>query len=129
MAAQLTRNSELIYALLKDAPKAMSAYEILDALKEYSIKSPPIVYRGLKALEEKGLIHRIESMNAYKACCDYHEPHIGAALLTCVKCGAIEEVHSKALEAFLSSMPLENHFIPSPTNPIEVKGQCEKCRD
>lgn len=127
MTAQLNGNTELIYALLKDAPKVMSAYEILDALREHGIKSPPIVYRGLKVLEEKGLIHRIESMNAYTACCGHHDPHIGTALLTCVECGAIEEVYLKALETFLSAIQAENCFIPSSANPIEVKGKCKKC--
>jgi len=64
-----------VLALLRDRIKAMSAYDVLGELRQFNPKiAPPTVYRALTALEEKGQIHRLESINAFVACqCDQHQ--------------------------------------------------------
>jgi Fur family transcriptional regulator, zinc uptake regulator len=56
--------------------------------------TPPTIYRALDFLTKSGLIHRIESLNAYAACA--HAPagpqHV---FFTCERCGNVAEVESR----------------------------------
>ena len=58
--------------LLAAAQKPLSAYDVIDALREDGRLAPPTVYRALQKLIDKGLAHRLETQNAYVACrrCD-----------------------------------------------------------
>ena len=49
------------------------------------------VYRALSFLEQMGLIHRIESLNAFVAC-DTHDHKHTAGFLLCECCGQSEEI-------------------------------------
>ena len=47
----------------------VKAYDILDILRsERSSAAPPTVYRALEFLLAQGLVHKIESLNAYLGC-------------------------------------------------------------
>ena len=58
----------LVLKVLAKANAPLSAYSLLDKLREYGLKAPPQVYRALEKLIEIGKVHRIESMNAFIAC-------------------------------------------------------------
>ena len=64
--ARFTLLREKVYALLLEQQGAVGAYELLDALKlTESNAKPATVYRTLDFLLEFGLIHKIESTNAF----------------------------------------------------------------
>src|SRR5690606_28005187 len=61
---------------------------------------PPTVYRALDFLMAEGLIHKIESLNAYLGCVEAGAPHSGQFLI-CRKCGTTEEIVDPKLETAL----------------------------
>lgn len=122
----LNKNRAAILEVLQRSPQPMSAYAILDALRERGVKSPPIVYRALKYLEENGHIHRIDSKNAYIACHGGHTPHEASVLLVCDDCGKVEEADEPALLRKLSEAARAHHFRAT-HHTIELRGHCGHC--
>jgi len=54
--------------LLKNNKVPLSAYDILDKLHDFGFRAPLQVYRALDKLIELGLVHRLETLNAFVAC-------------------------------------------------------------
>ena len=71
-ADDLTRNQELVLGTLAHATAPLSAYDILDQLRDEGLRAPLQVYRALDKLTERGLAHRLESLNAFVCCADAH---------------------------------------------------------
>ena len=69
----LKKNNEThankVYNFLKKKKKPLSAYEILKELASEGISAPTTIYRALNKLVSNGLIHKIESLNAWTVCC------------------------------------------------------------
>ena len=116
-----------VLALLKTQPTPLSAYDILDALKDDNTRlAPTTIYRALAALIESGQIHRLESCNAFIACKCGVDAHT-AILSICDQCGAVEETISKDVLAALANAVREIGFAPS-RHVIEVLGRCAACK-
>lgn len=114
-------------AVLRGHGTALSAYEVLGELRQFNPKlAPPTVYRALSALARKGLVHRLESMNAFVACqCDRHQQ--APVLSVCDDCGAVEEYLAPHIVSALSDVAGQSGF--SPTHQvIELHGRCNLCR-
>ncbi|MGZ8196385.1 MAG: transcriptional repressor, partial [Methylosarcina sp.] len=63
---QLTPIRHQVLSLIWESHKAVKAYELLDRLKPLkNAAKPATIYRALDFLIEQGLIHRIESLNAF----------------------------------------------------------------
>lgn len=102
-----------ILSELTAAQKPLSAYDVLERVKSGGIKSPPTVYRALERLVGLGLIHRLESLNAYVACCQHaahdcahrhdHEPGHISQFAICTQCGTVKEIEDKALQRLAKS--------------------------
>ena len=89
---RLTPIRRRVLELVWNGHKPVGAYAILDSLREGSKgAAPPTVYRALDFLMEEGLIHRIESLNAFVACDTRDHAHT-AAFLLCDCCGSSEEI-------------------------------------
>ena len=63
----MTPNETLVYNLLRQTDTPLSAYSILDALRDQGVRAPLQVYRALNKLIERGAVHRIESVNGFGA--------------------------------------------------------------
>ena len=100
---KLTKNQTLVLNVLAKANTPLSAYSILDKLREYGLKAPPQVYRALEKLIEIGKVHRIESMNAFIACehnlCEISQM---TAFTICQKCEKVSEVMDEELSDYLN---------------------------
>lgn len=126
--ADLTRNQSLVLDRLSAADSPMSAYDILGELREEGIKAPLQVYRALDKLLEKGLAHRLESMNAFVACA---EPHchmagiIGFAI--CETCGRVDEFADDVVRQRLDDFTDAKGFAASRTT-VEIRGTCATCQ-
>jgi Fur family zinc uptake transcriptional regulator len=115
-----------VLAVLRRRRRALSAYEVLGALRESHPKiAPPTIYRALAALTARGRVHRLESMNAFIACqCDRH---MQAAILSiCDACGTVEESVAPGLLEDLSSVAGRSGFRPA-RHVIEIHGLCASC--
>jgi Fur family transcriptional regulator, zinc uptake regulator len=126
-ADDLTRNQELVLGTLAHASAPMSAYDILDKLRDDGLRAPLQVYRALEKLTERGLAHRLESLNAFVCCADAHCHESGSiAFAICEKCGRVEEFAERAVEQKLMGWSKGAGFTPSRMT-IELRGICRDC--
>ena len=89
---RLTETRRQVLELVGGSHAPIQAYDILEQLHAKNPKAvPPTVYRALEFLQNAGLVHRIESLNAYVGCGKPGEPHIGQFLI-CTMCGAVAEI-------------------------------------
>lgn len=118
-------NQKAVLAVLKTAGKPMTAYEILAALRDKDITSPPTVYRALDRLMADGVIHRLESLNAFVLCS--HPSHGEVSIYAiCDDCGAVEEILDPDLETRLKSAAQGKQFRLGHSL-IEMHGHCRHC--
>ena len=124
----LTKNQELVMSELSNSDRPLSAYTILDNLRIHGFRAPLQVYRALDSLLEFGLVHRLESLNAFMAC---RNPtcasHITVAFMICEQCDDVSEFSDKALATKLNSIAKEASFKPKKST-IEFKGVCLNCQ-
>ncbi len=114
---------ELVWA--SHAP--MAAYDLLKTLrKEKANAEAPTIYRALDFLQQHGLVHKIESMNAYVGCDHPGDPHTGQFLI-CTQCNQVLEQESSELSLTISDYALRNNFSIS-SQTIEIMGICGECR-
>lgn len=104
----------------------MKAYDLLDQLAtDGGSAKPPTVYRALDFLMEEGLVHKIESLNAYIGCPHPSSDHVSQFLI-CDSCENVEEVTSPALTKAVSSAATAQSFkIKGQT--LELHGTCAAC--
>lgn len=108
---------------------AVGAYEILDRLarKGGTRLAPISIYRALEALIGMGVIHRLESRNAYFAC---HADHAGSRrrpiILSCETCHTVAEVDSPAAMGDIERSAKQTGFVASRVL-VEVVGLCAGC--
>lgn len=126
--AELTRNQNLVFAVLEAAGRPLSAYEILGRVREDGVKAPLQVYRALDKLQAAGFVHRLESINAYVKCshagCD-HPP--GTAFMICTQCGATHEICDAYIDNLVSRHASANGYTAE-NRLIEVMGICSACQ-
>ena len=87
----LTRNQLCVLERLETATGPLSAYTLLDQLREQGFRAPLQVYRALDTLIKGGFVHRLESLNAFVACCQPHcHTHDMIAFAICETCGQVD---------------------------------------
>jgi len=115
---------ELVWA----GHRPVKAYDLLEQLRSEQGKvAPPTVYRALEFLEDAGLVHRLESRNAFIGC---PEPgHADAVqFLICRRCDAVAErpmgdfARRIAEDAAATGFAAERQI-------LEVTGLCPRCRE
>ncbi len=126
--ARLTRNQALVYNALVRADEPLSAYAILARLREQGLRAPLQVYRALDKLVSTGVVHRLESLNAFVAC---HQPdddgHETIAFTICDVCGKVTEATDTRLARRLKELATEIDFQPN-RSVVELRGVCHQCR-
>ncbi|WP_163272415.1 Fur family transcriptional regulator [Chelativorans alearense] len=123
----LTKNQTLVLKTLDKAEAPLSAYTILDRLRDDGFRAPLQVYRALGKLQEFGLVHRLESINAFVACCQPHgHRHEMTAFAICRTCGKVDEFSDTAVEERLGEWVRAHRFKPAKTT-IEISGDCADC--
>lgn len=123
LTALRRRVLELVWA----SHRPVGAYALLDELKKDGRgAAPPTVYRALDFLLACGLIHRIESLNAYVGCSHPGEAHL-TQFLICKSCGTAAEVEDKHLGDALGRSAAAHGFSIA-SRVIELSGLCASCR-
>ena len=123
----LTTLRRQVYALVAQSERPIGAYDLLAALEPQRGRVPPTtVYRALDFLVEHGFIHRIESKNAFFACCLIGKPH-QSQFLMCDACGETVEIPGDELAAQLSgSAPAHGFEVHHQV--VELSGLCAACK-
>ena len=126
---ELTKNQSLVLEALTRAKGPMSAYTLLDELRAHGLRAPLQVYRALEKLLDYGLIHRLESLNAFVACAhpQCHQQGL-VAFAICEKCGQVTEFSDAAIENLVSAWSLQSGFKSRKTT-LELRGLCQSCGD
>lgn len=128
MPRDLTRNQKLVRDRLAAASGPLTAYALLDDLRSDGFRAPLQVYRALDSLISSGLVHRLESLNAFVACtCAHAHGEERAAFAICETCGATEEFSGPCLSADLSDWIAARAFSPRRTV-VEIRGHCARCK-
>lgn len=108
--------------------KPLGAYEIIDDLARAMPRPAPItIYRALEFLMENGLVHRIESRNAFLACVHNHDTAPVVALLICDRCGSVGEISAAPLARSVAEMVDGTGFSPK-LSVVEITGLCGHCQ-
>ncbi len=116
-----------VLAMVWESHTPAKAYDILDKLKqEDGSAKPPTVYRTLDFLLENGLVHKVNSLNAYVGC-SHPLQHSTCYFLICTECHEITECCNEPLTHAVFSTAEENGFYPQHTT-LEIQGQCENCQ-
>lgn len=76
-----------VLTLLRQCGEPLSAYDVMAKLSDARPKiAPPTVYRALSALVDRGMVHRVRSLNAFVACQGCDQEH--ASLLSICQDGS-----------------------------------------
>jgi Fur family zinc uptake transcriptional regulator len=123
---QLTPIRHQVLELIWSSHKAVKAYELLDRIKpQMDNVKPATIYRALDFLIEQGLIHRVESLNAFVGCNSSDHQH-EQLLLICKHCNEVEERPATEVMQALSEEFDRAGFVVH-SKAIEVHGICVKC--
>ncbi len=132
--ARLTPLRRRVLEMVWQSHEPVGAYDLLDRLRDErrNLKkapraAPPTVYRALDFLLVQGLIHRIESLNAYVGCGEPHNFH-GAQFLICQDCGSVAELDDHEIAETIVHKAKRQGFQVR-QQMIEILGVCPSCRD
>lgn len=122
---RMTKIRRKVLRLLLESDAPSKAYDLLANLDGEGAPKPPTVYRALDFLQDVGLAHKIESLNAYVACGHANHSH-SAVFLICDICGGAEELHAVTTAEALTSETASAKFSMDRAV-IEAHGRCRKC--
>jgi Fur family zinc uptake transcriptional regulator len=124
---KLTKNQKLVMAELSDVKGPLSAYTILDQLREQGLRAPLQVYRALDKLVELGMVHKLESQNAFVACRQTESSISKTVVFTiCDNCGDVSEIEDGFLDKHLNSLMSKASFNLRGAA-VELFGICDSC--
>lgn len=125
--SELSHNQNLVLGVLTDAAAPLSAYTILTDLNDHGLRAPTQVYRALDKLLALGLVHKLETLNAFVACRHKHGTEHGATVFAiCTGCGDVAEFADTAIDQHISRCAVREHFDVDSAI-VELRGVCGLC--
>jgi Fur family transcriptional regulator, zinc uptake regulator len=125
--ARLTRLRRNTLAILLQAERPLTAYEILDLLRPADRAATPAgVYRSLDFLTARRLAHRIESSKAFVACVFPEHPH-PSQMLVCRRCGTAVETEDTGVAEAAENLGRRLGFALD-RGALELTGLCPSCQ-
>ena len=125
---RLTPLRRKVLELIWSSHRPIGAYAVLGQLRdERETAAPPTVYRALDFLMEEGLVHRIQSLNAFIGCSDPDHSHSGMFLI-CATCGDALEIEDDALDESIHNAARAHHFSLQ-RRMVEATGTCPRCTE
>ena len=126
--SRLTDQRREVLNCVAESHSAVGAYDLLERMAGHGPRPAPItVYRALDFLEAHGLVHKIESRNAFVACTHPHEGE-PAAILVCEKCGLVAELDAPEMFESLQSAAKGQGFQVH-RSVVELTGLCAACAE
>lgn len=125
---RLTPIRRKMLELVWESHRAVKAYDLLGRIKPLEgAAKPATVYRALDFLIEQGLVHRVESLNAFIGCSCPDRLH-ERLLLICEACGEVEERPGAAVMEAVAG-EIESAGFVAHRKAIELHGLCRRCVD
>lgn len=135
LGGRFTALRQEVYRLILTSNKPLGAYDLISQLQEMRKNAlsdkkinvaPPTVYRSLEFLLSFGLIHQLNSINAFIPCCHPRQNH-AAAFLICEHCQSVEECSNVPINEMISFSQKDAGFVVK-KSVIELLGCCARCR-
>jgi Fur family zinc uptake transcriptional regulator len=119
---------EAVFSCIIDQEKPVTAYQLIDQISQKQNKDikPASIYRSLDALNQLGLVVKIESLNAFIACShlDHHHEHV---FLICRQCGSADELADHSVSKKLGA-DASNQGFKIERLILELQGACRDCQ-
>lgn len=122
-----------IYKLILESQKPLGAYDLISQLQSLrkdddktTNVAPPTVYRSLEFLLAHGLIHQLNSINAFVPCCHPRQTH-AAAFLICENCQKVQECSNVPVNEIIQFSEQDAGFAVKKST-IELSGICHSCK-
>jgi Fur family zinc uptake transcriptional regulator len=126
-SVRLTPLREAVLRVLLSTHKALGAYDIIESLKSGGREVAPIsAYRVIDVLVEAGLVHRLESKNAYFACLSDHDDERSLLVLICEGCARVAEAEAQEAWKAIAELTRSSGFRVNNTV-LEIQGYCAEC--
>jgi Fur family zinc uptake transcriptional regulator len=124
---RLTALRRQVLALVWRDHHPVGAYDLLAAMQAEAGRkvAPPTVYRALDFLRQMGLVHRVESLNAYVGCRAPGRPH-DVQFMICRRCRTAVELDDRGVVASLDAAAAASGFAIE-QRVVEVSGLCARC--
>lgn len=123
---RFTRLRRHVLELVWRSHKPVGAYDVMEGLRALGHRpAPPTAYRALDFLYRAGLVHRIESLNAFVGCADPESSHAGQFFI-CDQCHRVAEIDDSRLVRQISRHADELGFVTREQT-IEIHGRCADC--
>jgi Fur family transcriptional regulator, zinc uptake regulator len=104
----------------------IGAYEILAELARDGGKpAPQTVYRALEFLQDAGLVHRLDTLNAFLGCDRPEDAHSGQ-FLVCSRCRRVAEIEDSVVNRTLKDRARSLGFRLD-ASAVEIKAICAQC--
>jgi Fur family zinc uptake transcriptional regulator len=117
-----------VLELIWTSHEPVKAYDILDAISDTDTSSkPPTVYRTLDFLQQYGLVHKLNSQNAYIGCA-HPNKHQQCYFLICTACSEVSECCYQSIDTLIQKVAKKNNFTQQHTV-LEIQGLCESCQN
>jgi Fur family zinc uptake transcriptional regulator len=125
---RFTKLRQMVFEEIAATYASIGAYDILARMADKGTRVAPIsIYRALDALIEAGVIHRLESKNAFFACRRLdHRTGRRPLFLSCERCGAVGEVDGQHIFDQIGDAARDAKFVPR-VKFVEVQGICPRC--
>ncbi|MEL6870620.1 MAG: Fur family transcriptional regulator [Pseudomonadota bacterium] len=124
---RLTAMRRRVLRLVWSSHRPVGAYDLLEQLGGDGKRiAPPTVYRALEFLRDAGLVHRLDSLNAFVGCADPGAPHHGQFLI-CRQCAQVTEIDATAVSKAVIDSAMDEGFVAE-QQMLEVQGICAACR-
>jgi Fur family zinc uptake transcriptional regulator len=124
---RLTPIRRRVLELVWQGHSAVGAYALLQVLAaEGWPAAPPTVYRALDFLLDHGLIHRVDSKNAFIGCPSPGHECAGVVVL-CRICGTAAEIADDGVDRALADLLDRLGMRPDGRRSVEVEGLCPAC--
>lgn len=116
----------VLYSLWQ-ADKPLKAYDILSELLIIKPGYTAVtIYRVLAFYISLGIVHKIESIQAYTLCNEPHKHLPSEVLMVCNTCHQVQEVYDDFMLQLLKKMTVKLNFQLSQET-IELRGLCSVC--
>ncbi|MDR2351670.1 MAG: transcriptional repressor [Deltaproteobacteria bacterium] len=124
---KFTKLRRLILETLILSSGPLKAYDLIESLREKGFRlSPSTVYRILEFFIQNGLVHRVDTLNAFVACSDAPSHRHNPLFLVCPDCQETNEINDESLYTTIFNR-LGALGFPVEGGSVEVRGLCNKC--
>lgn len=126
--ARLTPIRQRVLELVWQSHKPVGAYDLLPILAAEGFNSaPPTVYRALDFLLDLGLVHRINSLNAFVGCSHPGEQH-PSCFFVCNQCGEAQELQASQVQKVAAQVEQMLGVVVQQQT-TELMGLCPRCQE